>query len=239
METQTTPVVKNIEELTITIAAKKLSPSMLSPDFLKHTGIVPSEWELARDPITNTRGRQINFKNGLNVIAQPGSISFIEALSNKDFEKLQFSQVATQYINKLPNAEYQALSIGPKIIVPFEGEEGGKNFISEKLLADGPWQKFGDKPPQAALNLFYQLAQCQLSLNINPAKLQQPDETVISAILFAGNFTYPLTNIAATDKINKLSEIINNWTTDLKTFRELVYEKFLQKALPQQESLFQ
>ena len=239
METQTAPIVKNIEELTITIAAKNLNPSMLSPDFLKHTGIVPSEWELARDPVSNPRGRQVNFKNGLNVIAQPGSISFVEAISNKDLEKLEFAKVATSYLQKLPNAEYQALSIGPKIIVPFEEEDGGKNFISDKLLADGPWQQFGKNPPQAALNLFYQLEQCQLSLNINPARLQQPNQTVISAILFAGNFTYSVNDLTGTDRINKLSAIINNWSKDLTSFRELIYEKFLQKGLPQQESLFQ
>jgi hypothetical protein len=238
-QTQATPVLKNIEELTISIAAKNLNPTMLSADFLKFSGIVPNDWELARQPVTNPRGSQVSFKNGLNIIAQPGSISFVEAMTDKDLKQLQFAQVAQKYVQKLPNAEYQGLSISPKIIVPFQEEEdGGKKFISEKLLSSGPWREFGNNPPQAALNLFYQLDDCQLTLNINPARLQQPNETVISAVLFAGNFTYNLSNIMGEERIKQLSQKINNWDQDLDIFRELIYEKFLQKAVPQQETLF-
>lgn len=238
-QAQTAVTLNNIEEVTISIAAKNLNPTMLSPEFLKFSGIVPSEWELSKQPVTNPRGSQVSFQNGVNVIAQPGSMSFVEAIGNKDFKQLQFAQVAQQYIQKLPNAEYQGLTISPKIIVPFPGEEdGGKKFINEKLLVQGPWYNFGNNSPQAALNLFYQLDQCQLGLNINPARLQQPDETVISAVLFAGNFTYNLANIVGAEIIKQLSQKINNWDQDLEIFRELIYEKFLQKAIPQQESLF-
>lgn len=238
-EPVSTPI-GNIEELTITIAAKNLNPTMLSADFLKFSGIVPSEWELAKQPVSTPRGSEVNFKNGVNIIAQPGSISFVEAIANKDIKTLQFAQVAQSYVKQFEKAEYQGLSISPKIIVPFPegGEEGGKKFISEKLIAHGPWTEFGKKPPQAALNLFYELDQCQLALNINPARLQQPDKEAISAVLFAGNFTYNFTQIVGEERITKLCQTINNWDQDLEIFRELVYEKFLQKAIPQQESLF-
>lgn len=238
-ESQTPTPLKNIEELTISIAAKNLNPTMLSPEFLKFSAIVPNEWELARQPVTNPRGSQVSFKNGVNVIAQPGTISFVEGIADKDFKDLQFAQVAQKYVQKLPNAEYQGLSVSPKIIVPFADEEdGGKKFISEKLIASGPWREFGTQPPQAALNLFYQLEECQLGLNINPARLQQPNETVISAVLFAGNFAYNFSTLTGDEKIQQLTQKINNWDQDLAIFRELIYEKFLQKAVPQQQSLF-
>ena len=230
---------KDMEEFTISIAAKNLDPTMLNPDFLKFSGIVPNEWELAKQPTNSPGGSQVNFQNGVNVISQPGSISFIEAMANKDLKQLQFAQVAQKYVQKLPLAEYQAINISPKVIVPFlEEEDGGKKFINERLLSPGPWHDFGNTSPQAALNLFYELEKCQFRLNINPARLQQANQTIISAVLFSGNFTYNLAEAVADERINQLIQIINNWDQDLEIFRELIYEKFLQKAIPQTQNLF-
>lgn len=235
------PSLNNIEELTITIVAKNLNPSMLSPDFLKFSGIIPNEWELAKQPVANPRNSQVNFVNGLNIIAQPGSISFSEAIANKKLSDLNFGKVAQQYIQKLPNAEYQGLSISPKIIVPFPGEgdeERGKTFINDQLLAQGPWRNFGNNPAQAALNLFYQLEKCQLSLNINPARLQQPNDEVTSAVLFAGNFNYGFSNVSQPQILMDLTAKINEWENDFTLFKELIYQKFLQVGIPQETNLF-
>lgn len=228
----------NIEELTISIVIKNLNPTMLSHEFLTMSGIVPTDWELARQPVVNPRGSQVSYKNGVNVIAQPNTISFVEAIANKDVKQLQFAQIAEKYVQKMSNADYQGLSISPKIIAPFPEEDGGKNFINNTLLGQGPWRNFGKSSPQAAMELFYQLEDCQLGLKINPARLQQPDGKVISAVLFAGNFAYNMKNITGEEKIKKLSQKINNWQEDLDIFRELIYQKFLQKAVPQTADLF-
>ena len=234
------PVIpKNIEEFVISIAAKNLDPTMLSPDFLKFSGIVPNEWELAQQPVKSPRGSQVSFQNGVNVISQPGNISFIEAVGNKDLEQLQFAQVAQRYVQKFPLAEYQNLGINPKVIVPFpEEKDAGKTFISKRLLAPGPWHDFGNTSLQASLNLFYQLEKSQFRLIINPAKLQQANQTIISAVLFSGTFTYNLDEVAVDERINQLIQTINNWEQDLAIFRELIYEKLLQKAVPPTETLF-
>ncbi len=228
----------NIEELTISLVIKNLNPTMLSHEFLTMSGIVPADWELARQPVLNARGSQVSYKNGVNIIAQPNTINFVEAIANKDSKDLQFAKIADKYIQKMSEADYQGLSISPKIITPFTEEDGGKKFINEQLLGQGAWRNFGTTEPQAALELFYQLEDCQLALKINPARLQQPDNKVISAVLFAGNFAYNMTKIAGEERIRKISQKINNWDQDLDIFRELVYEKFLQKAVPETANLF-
>ncbi len=238
-EAESTVTPKNIEEFVITIGAKNLDPTMLSPDFLKFSGIVPNEWELAQQPVKSPRGSQVSFQNGVNVISQPGTISFIEAAANKDLPQLQFAQVAQRYVQKFPLAEYQNLSISPKVIVPFpEEKDGGNMFINKRLLAPGPWHDFGNTSLQGSLNLFYQLEKCQFRLTINPARLQQPNETIISAVLFSGTFNYNLAEVAVDQRINQLVQVINNWDQDLTIFRELIFEKILQKAVPQTENLF-
>jgi hypothetical protein len=40
-----------MEEISLTIAAQDLAPSMMSQDFLKFSGIVPQDWELSQQPI--------------------------------------------------------------------------------------------------------------------------------------------------------------------------------------------
>jgi len=233
------PILKDIEELSLSLIIKNFNPNLLSYEFLTMSGIIPSDWELARQPVTNPRGSQITFKNGVNIIAQGNTISFVEGLTNKDTKTVQFADIAEKYIKTMSNAEYQGLSISPKIIVPFgEGEEGGRNFINNQLLNEGQWRNFGNVTPQASLNLFYQLDKCQLTLNINPARLQQPNEIVISAVLFAGNFNYNLAELTGDTRINTLLASIKLWHQDLNIFRELIYQKFLQKALPEKQSLF-
>lgn len=229
----------DIEELTISLVIKNFNPSLLSYELLTMSGIVPSDWELARQPVNNPRGSQVSFKNGVNIIAQPNTMSFVEGLGNKEINSLQFAQIAQKYVSKMSNAEYQGISISPKIIVPFSQEEdGGKHFINNTLLNQGAWFNFGKNTPQASLNLFYQLDRSQLVLNINPAKLQQPNDITISAVLFAGSFNYNLTELTGDIRTKTLMEIINFWHKDLDTFRELIYQKFLQKAISEKASLF-
>ncbi|MTF37844.1 hypothetical protein [Cyanobacterium aponinum] len=232
---QGTPVLQDIEELTISLVIKNFNPTLLSYEFLTMSGIVPNTWELARQPVVNPRASQISFKNGVNIVAQGNSLSFIEGLGNKEVSQLQFAKVAQLYVEKMPNAEYQGLSISPKVIIPFgEGEEEGKNFINDTFLNTGSWRNFGNTTPQASLNLFYQLDKCRLTVNINPARLQQPNNVAISAVLFAGSFNYLL----GENPVASLTSQINQWEADLTTFRELVYQQILQKAPKTNVSLF-
>lgn len=50
-----------VQELAIIIAAKNHNPTILTPDFLKYTGIVPADWELARQPIFTSSVAQVIF----------------------------------------------------------------------------------------------------------------------------------------------------------------------------------
>ncbi|MGI0480084.1 hypothetical protein ACN4EE_04760 [Geminocystis sp. CENA526] len=238
--TSANQMLNDIEELTISLVIKNFNPNLLSYELLTMSGIVPADWELARQPVASPRGSQVSFKNGVNIIAQPNTISFVEGLGNKDIKSLEFANIAQKYVSKMSNAEYQGISISPKIIVPFtQGEEGGKDFINNTLLNQGAWFNFGNIIPQASLNLFYQLDRSQLVLNINPAKLQQPNETTISAVLFAGSFNYNLNDLIGDLRIKTLTNTINSWQKDLDTFRELIYQKFLQKAVSEKASLFE
>ena len=176
-QTQKKPLeIREIQELAIAISAKNLNPTMLSQEFLKQTGIVPNSWELGKQPVLGQNLSQVTFQNGVSIVAQPRTITFMESLGAKKPEELNIPNVASQYVEKLANAEYQALSITPKSLKPFPGDsQGARNFITQNLLSSGEWQNYGNAPVQAGLNLLYQLDRCQFSLSINEAKIQMPD----------------------------------------------------------------
>ena len=228
-----------IEEIGIIIAAQDLTPTMMSQDFLKFSGIVPKDWELSQQPVLNPNAAQLNYSNGVSISAQPRTITLSEALSNKTLEEVMISQIAIRYIDKLPHAEYLGMSFSPKILVPFpENPELVRKFITERLLASGSWKDIGQAPVQAGINLMYLLDRCQLSISIAEARLQKPQQEPMAAILFSGSFNYNLERERdSQSKIAQLKQAINFWQSDLQKFRNIVTNKFLSIPDPKQSSL--
>ena len=153
---------REIQELSIAITAKSLNPAMLTVDFLKYSGIVPPDWELNGQPVLNPNYAQVNFQNGISIVAQPRKITFVEIINSPDSLNLKLPEIVGLYLDKLPLAEYQALGIAPKSIVPLPSSpDAAKKYITETLLAPGPWHNFGTAPLQAGINLLYQLETSQ------------------------------------------------------------------------------
>ena len=221
-----------IEEISIVIVAQDLTPTMMSQDFLKFSGIIPKEWELSQQPVLNPNYAQLNFNNDISITAQPRTITISESLVNKNLSNIQAPQIVENYIGKLPHAEYVGMSFSPKVLVPFPNEpDRVRQYITGTLLSSGAWKEIGNDPVQAGVNLMYSLDRCQLTISVSEARLQQPQKPPIVAILFSGNFNYTMIQgETAEQKLARLTKILNYWHTDLQTFRELVREKFLNNS---------
>ena len=220
--------VNEIKELGISIVANNLNPSMLTPNFLISTGIMPSDSQLTRQPVLTANRAQLNFRNGLNIVAQPRIITFTQGIGNKELSELKGPEIALTYVEKLPNAQYQRVSILPKFLVTLNGEEdAGRKFITETLIAQGPWHNFGEAPIQAGVNLLYKLEQCQLNLSVNEAKLQQAEQATKPAILFSGQFNYNVASDNQQERTDKLRQALSNWQSNLETFQKIINQGFL------------
>ena len=221
---------KFIEEISLVIVAQDLSPAMMSYEFLKFSGIISQDWELAQQPVLNPSYAQLNFTNGVSINAQPRTINLSESLGTRNLEELVIQKVAANYVAKLPHAEYMGLSLSPKILLPFpEAPESVRQYITGTLLGSGSWKRIGRVPVQAGINLMYLLDRCQLTISVSEAKLQKPQEAPIMAILFSGNFNYnvDLRQNLAENRTTQMRNFINNWQTDLEEFRAIVDRKFL------------
>ena len=235
LQTENPPQIQQIEELAIAISAKNFNPTILSEEFLKFGGIVPQEWALAKQPVVNPNFAQITFQNGLNITAQPRSITFVEVITGKDSGNFVAPTVAHNYVEKLAGAEYQMVNLGIKMLVPFPNDpRAPKKFITETLLSPGPWLQISTEPVQATVTLQYKLQDCYLVVTVNEATLQLGEDNTIGALLFAGTFSYSIANDNAQQRINLFHKSLNNWQRDLENFREIIKSRFL----GQEESVF-
>ena len=222
----------DIKDLSIVIAVKDHNPNILTPDFLKGTGVMPTDWELARPPVLSARSTKIIFKNGIKIEAQPGTITFSEGMVDpKTPEEMAIADLASKYVAALPNLDYRAVGINPRRFATFgDDPEAAHKYIKEKILSPGMWQEVGETPMQAGINLLYTVNSTTLRLGINEAKLQMPEKEAIPAILFTGNFHHDLVGENGKDKLSALQSQLEKWRMDWDAFQEILANKFLEQS---------
>ncbi|GAB1540617.1 hypothetical protein NUACC21_32860 [Scytonema sp. NUACC21] len=217
-----------VQDLVIVVAAKNHSPSILNPDFLKYSGIVPQDWNLARQPIYTNSAAQVVFTNGISIIAEPNRVIFISPIGDKTMSELNIAEIARKYVQTLPNVEYEAVGINPRGYVAFAGSpDAARLYMASTLLCPGAWQSEGDSPVRASLNLVYKFQRAPFYLSITEAALRNEDETTTPIVMFSGSFSYELSGESGVEKISDLHKCIQNWQTDLNTYSDIINHKFL------------
>jgi hypothetical protein len=215
------------QELAIVVSVKTQNPTILNEEFLKQTGIIPSDWKLARDPIYTDRVAQVVFENGFSIAAQPDRIMFLEAVGDKDLATISAGEVAQKYVNTLRLADYQAVGINFRSYIAQTTPEAAKDYINTNLLAAGSWQQYGSDGVRASLNLVYDLSERRLDLSINEASIQFPEQPATPVVLFAANFSYDTSSAAEGEKATKVAEIVGKWQADLQEYTTLIEERFM------------
>jgi hypothetical protein len=223
----------NIQELAIVIAVQQLDPTLVTPDFLKYSRIVPSDWEVTGEPIRSFQGSQVTFKNGVSVIAQSQRISFAEVLGDKEPDTVMGPLLANNMVNVLSNLSYVGVGINIRGFINCGTDRRKvREFIFQNLLAPGPWQQLGNEPVQAGINLGYTFEERRLNLTINEATLQLPEREVESIALFSGNFDYDLGDtVAPAEQPERVKEIVTNWQQDLALYKDVISRFTLSEAV--------
>jgi hypothetical protein len=217
-----------VQELAIVIAVEKIDPTLLTPEFLNMTQIVPSEWEVLGQPMRSQEGSQITYQQGVSIIAQPQRLSFVELIINKDVESIEVVKIAKSLVKILANLKFAGIGINFRGYLDFAGQEAAaQRFMFSHLLAIGDWQNIGTAPVQAGINLGFTFPDKKLNLTINEATVQQPDQTGAPIILFSGNFDYELNAAENSADLAKLEQILANWQQDMQLYKDVV-EKFKQ-----------
>lgn len=218
------------QEFGIIIAAKNHNPTILNPDFLKYSGIIPQEWELVRQPTYTQNVSQLAFTNGIMIVAEPTRVIFIEAIEQKEIKEIAVAEIAKKYVKTLPNIQYEGIGLNPRGYIRFEQQFEVSQYLAKTLLCGGDWQEIGTAPVRATLNLVYTLERCPFYLTVSEAALRNPDETSTPIVLFNGSFSYEVRSETPLQRVINLHNIIDNWQTDLSNYQEIINTKFLLKS---------
>lgn len=217
-----------IFELSVVIIAKNHNPTILNPDFLKYNDIVPKEWDLAKKPICADMVAQVTYKNSVNITAQLDRVIFSENIKINDLNNIDtpgIAGIACRYANTLPHVDYKAVGINPKGHVSFgEDREGVQKYLAETILADGPWQGFGNAPVKVVVKFSYTLDRGQCNLSLEEATFT---EKAIKVLLVSANFHRDIIGETQKERLTDLDQIVENWRSDIETYRKLVNDKFL------------
>jgi hypothetical protein len=221
-----------LQELGIVVAMQQPNPNLVTAEFLKLSGIIPADWELARQPINNERISRLLFTNGISIVAESNRIMFGEIIGDKDLNSLTVATIAQKYLNIFKLAQYQAVGINIRGFSPQTNPLAATQYINHQLLSDGSWQNYGTAPIQAALNLVYTLEGRQLNLEVAAAQIQVSEAEIAPIILFSGNFSYNLAISEIGNNLDAVSLILANWQMDLSAYYELITERFISPTTP-------
>jgi hypothetical protein len=222
------------QEVAIVIAVPSQNPSLLSEDFLKYSGIIPLDWQLARPPVYDERVAQLVFENGFSIALQADRVMFLEAIGEKELADTAITQVTCKYVEALKLANFQAFGLNFRSFISYGlDSEAAADFVNSQVLAPRKWSKFTDKPVKSTVNLNYELKSGQsLNLAINEANIQFPEKEPESIVLFSANFNQDLKDVEA--KVQKIQALASNWQQDLQTLKELINEGFFNnKVVPE------
>jgi hypothetical protein len=230
----------DVQELAIVMVAPNHRPTMLNLEFLRCGNIIPDDWNVIRPPVHTQESAQLIFQNGVSLTAQANQISLMEPIAAKAPQDILISKIAQKYVELLPHAGYQAVGINLRGFVnfPVQQEDVARQFLTQKLMAPGGWQEYGQQPVRAGINLAYGLDGRQLYVSINEVTLQRDESAqAVPGLMFSGNFEYRLEQDGNGDRSeNRLAQvlaILENWQADLTAYTDLINQHFLPNIEPQ------
>lgn len=218
----------NLNELVIIIGAKGLKPYPFNADFLKQSAIVPEDWELAKTPLHTKQAVQTQFKNNVMFTAQPNRIVITELIEGKSQAEIVAPGIARNFIEKMPNVNYQALVINPKGYLGFgDDTQAASRYFTHGLFTPASWQEYGTANIQTSIDLKFTLEQGNLYLKIAQATIKNAQQAKESVVLFSGNFEHGLTKASQQERALELQQYLAAWHKDVDAYRDLVENKFI------------
>ncbi len=219
----------NLQELAFVIAVREIDATLITPEFLKYSQIVPSTWEIAGQSERGFQGSRVTFQNGVTAIAQPQRISFAELALDKSPAALEIPKLAAKLVEVFPNLSFVGVGVNLRGYIDFGIDRRQvRDFMFQNLLSPGAWQQLGDAPIQANVNLTYSFNDRRLNLNISEATLQTSENLTHAIVLFNGNFDYNLINKnPIADHPQQIEKIVLNWEKDLALYQQVVNQLML------------
>jgi hypothetical protein len=177
-------------EFSIVVVGQDCNPTILNPDFLERTGIVPAEWGWKPEglPITTPPFATVSYDSGVVVTVEPSRFVVSDRKVGDDIAASRAVEIARTYVQVLPHVRYTAVGINFRTLA---GVAEAEAYLRDHFLARGPWYEELGPLQAVSLTLSYPLVGGRLNLTLEAAVVT----TVIDGradqrkgILLGGNY---------------------------------------------------
>ncbi|MBD2059420.1 hypothetical protein H6F88_26060 [Oculatella sp. FACHB-28] len=220
----------DMRQLELVLVVEKHNPILLNPEFLKTKGIIPFHWELTQPPTYDEGVALTIFQNGVYIAHRGNAIAFFEDVREKNLDELEVPDVVYRYVERLPQENYQAVGLNLEGHTLFDDQDTARSYLQGTLLN-------GDRPHtsdqnlvQMISNFIYKLDEGVFTLTVRNTELELSKTEHIPVLLFAANFHRDLSKILEAERVQTLSQIIENWEDDVDTYQDIVNNQFLAQS---------
>lgn len=209
-----------LEQFALVVVAELHNPTVLNPDFLKYQEILPGDWELSSPPITTLSFSTIQYTNGINIIAEPNKVQFIDTKGG-DPPKSHIVEIMERYIAALPHVRYKALGINFKA---YEERTDPYSFIISRFLKSGPWYNNEHELSGLALKFVYPIEKGRAIISLDSGSVNKiiEDKKIEEPVLTSdGNFHRDL-DINSKQLSEQIISLLGNVESDWEKYTNIL-----------------
>lgn len=214
-----------INAFSVVLVADNIDPSMINPDFLRHSGIVGSDLKTEQPPVSTPVLSQAIFEGGFSVVAQPDRFIVVqqgEALT----DDIATPDIAKRLLEKVPHPAYKAIGINVSCIRPLDDASEG---VATALIERGKWMAFYGSSPEFHLRVVHSFDGRQVILDIQDLKKHESDGTETTGLFFAANIHRDISETIQDQRIARLMSVLSGWKDDLSDFMSMVQQFSLER----------
>ena len=216
-------------ELSVVLAADGFDSSVITADFLRHSGIVSGNLETVQPPVSTPIFAQVSFDGGLEINATPDRLAFIHRLEGHvKLSKIGASvEIVTRFLEKVPFPRYQAIGINPAGFCALNGNAASR--VINSLIENGTWMAFDNVNPVVSLKSVYSYQDRQITMFVQDYIASESGGSKNPALMFNANIHREIGEGDHMQRIPSLMSILSGWKRDLQDFLKLA-ERFNSKG---------
>lgn len=127
----------SVDQVSVVLSAHVHNPSIINPDFLKSSRIVPTDWTVT-ETITTPGFSQTDFENGIGLTVDEARCVIRETIVGDFRKSYRAHAVARAYIRTLPHVPYSAVGLNWLVRLP---RRNSKAWLLTRFLRPGSWLK--------------------------------------------------------------------------------------------------
>lgn len=200
----------DLVNISVVVTASDHNPTILNPDFLDRTGIVPSEWgwSPSESPITTPPFASVKYDSGVSITVESNKLQ-ITGVKEKSPTDTKIADIAVAYMRTLQYVQYKAIGVNFDCVL---SQNDVVTFLKNRFLKDD--FSSDDQLESLGLKLVYATeAADRFTLTLDPAKKVGGEEDKPQEVIIAkGNFHKDISAYSDIEEaVNTFPVVRNCW----------------------------